>query len=107
MRNPWPFTEDRPSSHQTSLHLSINHDRFMGDHDLSAVSKAKSGASVGMFVFEDRWCSKAPTALHSHLESDRFMVSPSGLVLVRGTSKLTNFDPLAAMPHLMVVDRMT
>jgi len=107
MRNPWPFTEDRPSLRQTSLHLSINHDRFMGDHDLSAVSKAKSGASVGMLVFKDRRCSKAPTALHLHLESDRFMVSPSSLVLVCGTSKLINFDPLAAMPCLILVDHMT
>jgi len=39
--------------------------------------------------------------LHLHIKSETLMVSPSAFVLVCGTSKLINFDPLDVMLCLM------
>jgi len=100
----WPFAVESPSSHQTLLHLLMNHVCFIGDHNLFAVSNAKSSASGGMSIFKLQWCSKAPMALHLHVESEMLMVSPSSFVMVWGTSKLMNFWPLAVISHLMFVD---
>ena len=85
----------------------MNHDHFIGDHDLSVVSKVKSGASRGMVVLEAKWFSRALVALHLLVESERLIVSPSAFVLVCGTLKLTNFDPLDVTPHLIFVECVT
>src|SRR5882724_3838995 len=107
MRKPWPLAEARPSSSHISLHRSINQDRLIGDHDLSAVSKAKRGASRGTSELASMWCSNARVALQSHVESEILMQSPSGFVLVRGTSKWMYFNPLEAVPRVIVVERET
>ena len=52
MQKPCPLIDDKPSSHHISLQRSRNQDHFRGDHNPSAVSKAKSGVLGGRIMFE-------------------------------------------------------
>jgi len=93
-----------PSSCQISLHLSRNQVHFMGDHEFSAISNAKSGAFIGTLVFAARWCSKARIGLVTHVESEILMRLLSAFVLVHGISKLMNLVLLEEVPHVIAVE---
>jgi len=45
--------KDKPSFSQTVLHWDKNHEYFIGNHGLSAISNMKRGADAGMAIFEE------------------------------------------------------
>src|SRR5882724_8877462 len=104
MQKPWPLADARPSSSHTSLQWYMNQVHLIGDQDLSAISKAKSRASGGMSILAAMWCSNAQVALQSHVESEILIWLPSAFILVHGTSKWMYFNPLEAVPHVIIVE---